>query len=95
MTFVEKVDKLVPHFKSSYEALCEFAHPNWAGTLGTFGKGDGRTDTLLLGEHAQEESFGMGTAALSGSLIGFQYFYDKLGDTIVRLNDHFKPTKSP
>ncbi|MGH6958552.1 MAG: hypothetical protein ACREEW_17945, partial [Caulobacteraceae bacterium] len=33
MDFVRQVEATIPGFAHSYDALCELAHPNWAGAL--------------------------------------------------------------
>ena len=32
LTFIDKLSKDLPEFKKNYESLCEYSHPNWAGT---------------------------------------------------------------
>ena len=40
LTFVDRVEKDVEGFRHQYDLLCEFAHPNWAGTALLYSKPD-------------------------------------------------------
>lgn len=93
-TLVEKVEKSIPGFAPTYFALCEYAHPNWAGVLGTFGKGDNEADALILGERSDDPAYKLGTNALAGCLGSFHQLYNELGDLIPPLNDHFGPARA-
>ena len=94
MSLVKKVEKSLPGFAPTYFALCEYAHPNWAGVLGTFGKGDKEADSLILGERSDDPAYKLGTNALAGCLGSFHPLYNDLGDMIPPLNDHFDPARS-
>jgi hypothetical protein len=85
------VEKVFPGFQGSYDALCEYAHPNWAGVLGSFGRGDEARGALLLAERSDDPACEIGTNALAGSLLTFHHIYNELAEMIHRLNDHFEP----
>jgi hypothetical protein len=38
LSMIDRVDKEIPSFRALYDNLSEFAHPNWAGTLGIYSK---------------------------------------------------------
>ena len=38
ITMIQKVDKIIPGFEKHYDALSEYSHPNWSGTMGIFAK---------------------------------------------------------
>ena len=40
LKFVDRVEKDVKGFRQQYDRLCEFAHPNWAGTALLYSKHD-------------------------------------------------------
>ncbi len=57
LTFLDRVEKHVKAFRKQYDRLCEFAHPNWAGTA------------LLYSKHDQEKlwtDFGANIRGIEG-----------------------------
>jgi len=95
MTFINQATKTIPQFRSVYDNLCEYTHPNWAGTMGSFGEVDKESLDLKLGPNTRTLAFASGVSALSGSLMLFHYYYDKSGDIILRLNDYFEHPVEP
>ena len=49
LTLIDHVERTIPGFRKSYDALSEFSHPNWSGGLGAFGHIDHKTYELHLG----------------------------------------------
>lgn len=94
ITFVDRVEKTVPGFKSSYKSLCEFAHPNWAGTFGAYGQPDKKELELRLGPTNRTRALTIGVSALSGALIIFEYYYNLVGGLVLKINDYFENAES-
>lgn len=40
LNFIDAVEKRIPGFRHSYDRMSEFAHPNWSGALGMYGRRD-------------------------------------------------------
>ena len=93
LSLVDRIEKTVPGFRAVYDALCEAAHPNWAGTFGAFGRGIGgttrETTELELGPAEQIPAFSAGLSTLSGSLMAFDYYYNDSGELVRQLNGYF------
>lgn len=90
LTLIQYVDKEVPGFEASYNALSEIAHPNWSGMLGSFGHFDHATLELRLGARATSTAFASGTNALSGSLLVFNHFYNDMIPMLQEMNFYFE-----
>lgn len=89
LTLIDRVEKTIPGFRSSYEGLSECAHPNWAGTLGAYGEIDHDKYELNLGPSFRTATFSIGVHALSGALMIFHHYYNDSAELMEKLNDHF------
>lgn len=87
---VNSVNKRKPGFKDSYNSLCEYVHPNWAGLLGTFGQVDPATHILTLGSSAHSSAWIISVDALCNGLEEFQRIYAALGPMTIELNSYFE-----
>lgn len=87
---IDRVEKSVPNFRSAYDALCEFAHPNWAGTFGSFGKVMKETIELELGPNENTSAHSHGLFVLSTSLMLFEHYYKGSGEQVRLLNEYFE-----
>jgi hypothetical protein len=62
LNFLDQIDNQVKGFRLQYERLCEFSHPNWAGTTLFYSKHDREkraTDFCSRSEaHAQQSLVG-------------------------------------
>ena len=87
---VNSVNTRKPGFKDSYNQLCEYVHPNWAGLLGTFGQVDQASLILSLGSSQYAGAWATGVDALVNSLEEFQRIYASLGPLTVQLNSYFE-----
>jgi hypothetical protein len=76
LTLIDRVDKINPGFRSVYDTLSEYAHPNWSGTLVAFGKIDKKQFELKLGPKLKAGVLKTGVDALSGSLLIFHHYYN-------------------
>jgi len=77
LKFIDQATKTIPQFRSVYDNLCEYTHPNWAGTMDSFGEVDKESLdlNLKLGPNTRTLAFASGVSALSGSLMLFHYYY--------------------
>lgn len=87
---IDKVEKHIPKFRATYESLCEYTHPNWAGTFGSFGEINRENFALKLGVTNRTKALEIGISALCGTLLAFHHFYNELGDSVEKLNDYFE-----
>ena len=91
LTFVERVEKtIIPGFQSVYDSLSEYAHPNYAGTLGAFSEIDMEQFEVKLGLSKRIPVWTTGINALSGALQIFLHYYDDSDDLVYKLNDYFE-----
>jgi hypothetical protein len=90
LTLIQHVEKEVPGFEASYNALSEIAHPNWSGMLGSFGQFDQATLELRLGARPASTAFASGANALSGSLLIFNHFYNDMIPMLHEINSYFE-----
>lgn len=84
LTFIKRFDKEGEgdRLEKQYAELSEFAHPNWAGTLGLFGKTNTAefwTD-FARGIRDLDAPRMAGTIALSIALLIFEHGYNRLAD---------------
>lgn len=90
LTLIDRVEKTAPGFRSVYDSLCEYAHPNWAGTFGAFGNAVSETTELELGPQTRIPAYSAGLSTLSGSLIAFEHYYQESGALVRQLNDYYE-----
>lgn len=95
LTLIQHVEKEIPGFESSYNSLSEYAHPNWAGLLGTFGEIDREAFELRLGRNQRTSAFKIGVAALSGSLMTCHHIYNDMVELLYSMNAYFEETEGP
>jgi hypothetical protein len=51
MTFVQTVDKDLDGFRNQFDRLCEYAHPNWAGTASLFSEANAAERAVIFGRN--------------------------------------------
>lgn len=88
---IDRMENKIPGYRTSYENLCEFAHPNWSGAMGAFAETDRENfkvsfDSLSRRQKAQR-SVGL---ALNATLGAFLLFYNESADAVGALNTHFE-----
>ncbi len=82
LTFVDRVDKKIDGFRSEYDELSEFAHPNWCGTSLLYSKDNKEKIWTDFGndiknlEHVKE----VGTSNLVTALEIFDHKYNRIAD---------------
>jgi hypothetical protein len=89
LTMIDKVEKTTPGFRFHYDALSEYAHPNWAGTFGSYGQTVKNPPELKLGPNVENTAYTAGLAVLSITLVMFEHFYEWTGQMIRNVNDYF------
>jgi hypothetical protein len=90
LTFLNHVDKKFQGYRSTYDSLCEYAHPNWSGVLGSFGSIEHEAHILHLGRTDRGATLSIGITALAMSLGLFEYAYNEMIDLLKMLNDNFE-----
>ena len=82
LTFIDRVDKDSPGFRKMFDDLCEMAHPNWAGTLASYGRFDSETITLHIERKAMQPPLMLGLLPLSTALDLFTEKYNESAETV-------------
>jgi hypothetical protein len=90
LTLIDKVTKTIPAFRASYDNLSEYAHPNWSGLLGSYGRIDKENHELHLG--VRDNATGLSSAffVMTATLVTFKYYYNWSAKTLQDFNDHFE-----
>ena len=89
LSAVDRLDKEFAGFRNMYNTLCEFAHPNWSGTLGAYGFVDESRHTLVLGKEHRTPPLAFGLGPLLASLVIFQDYYNALMPLIEQVNSRY------
>ncbi|WP_132582578.1 hypothetical protein [Paralcaligenes ureilyticus] len=76
----------VPGLMHVYESISEFAHPNWSGLMGTFGKHE---NALLVRFSDESRATPPVALWLTIALSSFEHLYDLLGKSILQAAAHF------
>lgn len=85
LTLVDRLEKRRPGFRTEYEWLCEYTHPNLSGVLGSFGSCTD-ADGFRLGEFDQT-GFVFGVCSLNRSLRLFEELYAVQGLLLEEVDD--------
>jgi hypothetical protein len=86
LTFVDRVDKDIEGFRNQYDLLCEFAHPNWAGTVLLYSKLDIQNLWTDFGANIRggDGARVTGVMNLSVALAMFERSYNRISDLMPR-----------
>jgi len=89
MDLVRLVDKLVPGYLASYEALSEIAHPNGLGVFGLFGTIDKERYVVHFGRNREKtySTRGLIAEALLGAIGLFEPAYNRMADELPKFLD--------
>jgi hypothetical protein len=81
LTCVQRLDREIPGFQSSYASLSEFAHPNWMGVTGLFSNTDQASFTTHFGRGFRSDLAGgqIGNL-LNGAIELFVYAYNTIAE---------------
>jgi hypothetical protein len=83
LTFLQQVDNTIPGVLRSYQNMSEYAHPNWGGTAIAYSRNDHEKILTHFGKRMRDNPdmhSHLGLKALNGSLIMFEYAYNKISD---------------
>jgi len=82
LTMLRKAEKVAPLIGEVYADLCEYSHPNWAGSAGLFSQHDREQILTNLGKYPRgiDRPAAMGLAALLGAIELVIYAYNKAAD---------------
>jgi hypothetical protein len=54
LTFVDRTSKSIPALKEAYDSMCEYSHPNWAGSGFAFSKANKEDHVIRFGRKERE-----------------------------------------
>ncbi len=84
---VDRINKKFNRFRDSYDALSEYAHPNWSGLMGSYGNLVKETATLYLGRKASKISLMTALPLLAASHAIFLHDYDEIKRRLPEFNN--------
>jgi len=84
MDLVRLVDKIVPGYQASYDALSEIAHPNGRGVFGLYGTIDQQSYVARFGRNLEKtySTRGVIAQALLGAIGMFEPAYNRMADEL-------------
>jgi hypothetical protein len=82
--FLEHVEKDIPGFNYQYGLLCEYAHPNWAGTGLVYSKTDTDARVTYFGKNMRKSANTkhIGVGNLSVALMMFERRYNRITEIL-------------
>jgi len=90
LTCIDHIDREYDGFRKMYDVLCEYAHPNYLGTLDSFGKVDEKNIWLDLGYELKMPPAEFGLAPFFMSLLIFEEQYNLIAGMVEDLNELFE-----
>lgn len=90
MTPIDNVNKKMKGFRATYDALSEYAHPNWSGVLGSFGTIDHEKYAIQFGSRIGGKALEIGAPALAATLDILTVYYNMMPESLLALNRHFE-----
>ena len=94
LNWIDRIDKQIPEFRSNYDILCEYTHPNYSGTLGAFGDIDYKKLKIRLGLKQDIPARTVGISNLLASLLGFKIYYNETAGLMNQLDSYFEHSDS-
>jgi hypothetical protein len=86
LTAIDKLDKEYKNIRQEYEFICEFAHPNFLGNLGSYGQLNKENNYYCFSFDAPyktlPEPAAYGLTTLSVALLIFTDYYKKMEDIL-------------
>jgi len=78
--FLDSVEKRVSGFREQYDRLCEFAHPNWAGTALSFSRIAKEENCAYFDSYPRQRASiqTQGVVNLSVALLAFRRVYEEV-----------------
>jgi len=82
--FLDGVEKDMPGFNHQYGILCEYAHPNWAGTALMYSRNDTENRVTYFGKNMRkaDNSKTIGVVNLSVALMMFERSYKRITEIL-------------
>ncbi|MEX1664908.1 hypothetical protein [Zhongshania arctica] len=90
LTCIKHVSKDFSNFGTMYKLLCEYAHPNYHGTLASFGTVDQTNIWLDLGVEKIQPPPEFGLVPFFMALLLFEKQYNGCASLIEELSNHFE-----
>lgn len=90
LTALDHLDGKFQGFRSAYNALCEFTHPNWSGVMGAYSMLDTEAHTLRLGKGHRKPPEAFGLKPLIASLAVIQNYYNAVGGQLMAVNEWYE-----
>lgn len=89
LKFVDKINEEVPGFRSQYEDLSEFAHPNWSGTGYLYSKPDTKNLWTDYGPDVADLDvpYHLGSTALKITVVTFEHFLRRVDEFMPKLTE--------
>ena len=88
---VDGMSDLIPTFRSVYDSLSEYCHPNYSGTFGTFAKIDRENFRVDFDNQQKKESpFKVLLPSLIASAGLMEQIYNRVGEQMHAVNDHYE-----
>jgi hypothetical protein len=81
---IDRMDKVVPGVRASYNRLSEFAHPNYSGVFGLFSRTDEKEFTAYFGRglRGAQDNICMVGHSLVGAIELFVFAYNVISDGV-------------
>ncbi len=80
LTAIQHLDRKHEKFRTYYDTLSEYAHPNWCGTSGPYSEIDMEKVVLNLGENIRAIPTLTGLVPLVASLEVFKHYYNDIAE---------------
>jgi len=87
LTAIDHVNKDLKDYRKCYNSLSDFAHPNWPGLMGAYGKVDRNKSTLHLGKDIGEIPILTALPLLTASLKMAVFVNNEMDKTIIAFNE--------
>lgn len=91
LTAIDKLNKEYKNIRREYEFICEFAHPNLPGLLGSYGQLNRENNCASFSFEAQYKTLpkpaAYGLYLLSMSLLIFTNYYKKMEDILPKFRE--------
>jgi len=95
MTCLNRLDKQFPGCAKLYEYLCDFSHPNYAGTAGCFSNGDPQQGLIELGRYKQGTQQQMMDSAIQSAVLALLMFQVGYTEAVSHWGEFFRICDSP